>query len=188
MIVGSVHLDVFIDVRSKSLTNCVIHIFRTTSTKQVVGEIGMHTRTVPIGCPEWFTMPVDSNAIFFSGTFHQIPCYPYLVSSCFSAFCKDLKFPLASRYFRIDTFNVDPCFKAKIKMLFYNIAAKSILRTYGTIVWALWCWISACRKAQRFVGFRIPQEVLLLKSEPEIIIIIFNRSPSVGDVWRRVRV
>src|SRR5690606_19626267 len=39
------------------------------------------------------------------------------------------------------------------------------------------------REAKRFVDCRVPQEILLLKSEPEVVIVVIDSSPTV----RRVR-
>src|SRR5688572_11956779 len=116
----------------------------------------MHSRPVPVSSAEWFTMPVNSNPVFFGSSFQEIPCNPYLVTSSFSTFRKDLKFPLASGHLRIDTFHIDACFKAKVQMLLDDLTSKCILCTNGAVVRSLRPGISTCRKAERFVGLRIP--------------------------------
>src|SRR5688572_22377159 len=64
-------------------------------------------------------------------------------------------------------------------MFFYDLAAKSIFCADGAIVRTLRCWISTGGKAQGFVGFRIPKEIFLFESKPEVIVIVFDGGPPV---------
>src|SRR5688500_18189083 len=101
-------------------------------------------------------MPVNSNTIFFCSSFQEIPCNPYLVTSSFGTFRKDLKFPLASSHLGVYTFYVYACFKTKVQVFLYDLTSKCILCTYGAVVRSLRPGISTCWKAKRFIGLRVP--------------------------------
>src|SRR5690242_13234409 len=72
-------------------------------------------------------------------------------------------------------------------MVFYDLATESILGAYGAIVWTLWCRITMFREAKWFVRCRIPEKIFLLKSEPEIIVVIFNQRATIRRVRRSIR-
>src|SRR6185503_13584094 len=147
----------------------------------------MHATTVPIKGAKWFAMPVNRNTVFLTDSFKQVAGYPNLVSGSFCTFSKDLELPLASGYFSIDPFNIQTGFKTCIEMFFNHWAAISIFCTYRAVVGALGTGETTFRKTDGFICFRIPQEIFLLKSKPEIIIIIFNCCPSVRFVCGSIR-
>src|SRR5438093_2332192 len=73
-------------------------------------------------------------------------------------------------------------------MFFYHCTAKCVTGTNRTIVRALWPGETAFREAQRLFCFRIPEEILLLEAEPEIIIIIINQRSSIAFMGSAVRI
>ena len=70
------------------------------------------------------------------------------------------------------------------EVLIDQIATVGVLRTHRAVVGSLGLRITTGGEARRTVGRRIPQEVLLLETEPEIIVIIafVDRRATVGFV------
>ena len=75
-------------------------------------------------------MPVNGESIFFTDTLKQVPGYPGFVTRPLRAFRKDLKLSLAGSYLSVDSFDIDSCCEAKVKVLFHTLPAKSITRTH----------------------------------------------------------
>ena len=67
-------------------------------------------------------------------------------------------------------------------MLFDEFASKRILRPYRSIVRPLRTRVAPFGKAQWKIGLRIYDCVFLLKTKPEIIIVILDGSTAVGFV------
>ena len=59
-------------------------------------------------------------------------------------------------------------------MLFYAVSTVGVFRANATVVGSLWARITALWKSWWQVCLWIPQEVLLLESEPKVRIIIVN--------------
>ena len=68
--------------------------------------------------------------MLLSDSFKKITGYPNLVTGRLCAFSKNLELPLSGCYFSINAFNIKACFKARIKVLFNNISAKSVCSAY----------------------------------------------------------
>ena len=71
-------------------------------------------------------------------------------------------------------------------MLFDALPTKGISRSHGTVVRPLWAWVSVHRESRRQLRIDIPQEIFLLKAEPEVIIVVIDGGPAVGYVRRTV--
>ena len=73
-------------------------------------------------------------------------------------------------------------------MLFDKLAAVRVSCANRAVIWALRRWIAAFREAWREIGFNVPEEIFLLKTEPEIIVIISDSRAAIGSVWRAISV
>ena len=73
-------------------------------------------------------------------------------------------------------------------MLFDKLAAVSVSCANRAVIWALRRRIAAFREAWREISFNVPEEIFLLKTEPEIIVIICNSRAAIGGVWRAISV
>ena len=71
-------------------------------------------------------------------------------------------------------------------MLFDAVTAVGVTGTDGTVVGALWRWETARRKAGRQLCIDIPQEVLLLETKPEIVVVIIDGRAAIGRMWRTI--
>ena len=71
-------------------------------------------------------------------------------------------------------------------MLFHTGSAMGIIGPDRAIVRTLRLWIATSREARRVVVFGAPEEVLLLKAEPETVIVIVDRCPAIRLVWGAV--
>ena len=65
-------------------------------------------------------------------------------------------------------------------MVLNNLAAMGVKGTHRAIVRPLWPGVAVGREARGCIGLHIPQEVFLLKSKPEIIIIVVDGRTSIG--------
>ncbi len=67
-------------------------------------------------------------------------------------------------------------------MLFYDLTTKGIGGSDRAIVGPLRPSVASLRKAQRETRFRIPQEILLFETKPEVIVIVVDPGPAIGDM------
>src|SRR5687768_14631216 len=137
MVVGSVRFNVFPHYRAEGFTNLFVHFAAATGTQEGVGEVGVHTTSVPVEVTQWLAMPVDGNVVFLPHSFKQVAGNPDLVAGFFGAFGKNLELPLAGGHFGIDAFNIKAGIQTGIQVLFYHLASKSIAGTYRTIIRSL---------------------------------------------------
>ena len=73
-------------------------------------------------------------------------------------------------------------------MLFDELAAVRVSCANRAVIWALRRRIAAFREAWREISFNVPEEIFLLETEPEIIVIICNSRAAIGGVWRAISV
>src|SRR5690606_19858043 len=66
------------------------------------------------------------------------------------------------------------------------IATERILRANGAVVGSLRCRISFCREPKWFVSFRVPKEIFLFETKPEVIVVIIDGSATVAFVRRAI--
>ena len=64
-------------------------------------------------------------------------------------------------------------------MLLDDLTSKAVRGSYGAVIRTLRSRKAACRESKREVSVRIPQEVLLLEAEPEIVVVILNSCPAI---------
>ena len=124
-------------------------------------------------------MPINGVAVLLSDSLKQIPRNPCLVTSPLSALRKYLKLPLTCSHLRIDALDVNASCKTQVEVLFYTVPSKGISRAYRTIIGSLWSGISSGGKSGWKIGIDVPQEILLLKTKPKIVIIVIDRSATV---------
>ena len=71
-------------------------------------------------------------------------------------------------------------------MLFDAVTAVGVTGTDGTVVGTLWRWEAAGRKARRQLCIDIPQEIFLLETKPEIVVVIIDGRAAIGRMWRTI--
>jgi len=174
LIVGPVNIDMARNVLTEFIADPGKGIFVTGITHGAIREIGVHTGAIPICMAQRFGVPLNGQAVFFCCTLQNIPGQPGFVARAFGAFCKDLKLPLSRRHFPINAFNIESGFEADIKMILNDFATIGIHSAYGAIIRTLRAWKTTLRKAWRQVGGWVPKKIFLLKTKPEIIVIIFD--------------
>ncbi len=127
-------------------------------------------------------MPVDRHAVLLGNTLQQVTGDPNLVAGFLGTLGEDLEFPLAHHHFGVDAFDVQAGFQAQFQMLFDDFAANRFAVTDAAVVRALRTGISFGGEADRLVGFGIPDRVLLLEAEPEIVVVVVDRRATVAPV------
>src|SRR3982751_1052347 len=113
-------------------------------------------------------MPVDGNTILLSYSFQEVACHPYLVACFFSTLGEDLELPPSCCHFGIDPFYIESSVETGIKMFFNDGTAIGIGSAYRAIIRTLWSGEPAFRETKWFIVFRIPEEVFLLETKPEV--------------------
>jgi len=73
-------------------------------------------------------------------------------------------------------------------VFFNTVPTKGVTCANRAVVRALWCGETAGREARRQLSVDIPQKVLLLEAEPEIVVVIVNGGASVGRMRRAIGV
>src|SRR6185295_8451841 len=116
MIVWPIHFNVLFYHGSESFADFLKCLTITCISHQAIGEVSMHTATVPIKIPQWLAMPVNGDTIFFANSFKQVAGYPYFITGLLSSFCENLKFPLTGCYFSIYTLYVKTCIETRVKV------------------------------------------------------------------------
>ena len=105
----------------------------------------------------------------------------------FSLLCKQLKFPLSTGNFLVDSFEVKTSLNTKVGVLFNEISSVGVSSTDRAVVQSLWSGISTHRESLRgSCVSRIHDKVLLLETEPEVIIIVVNGSTRVRYMCRSI--
>jgi len=122
VVVVAIDLDVLLSDGAESFTDLIVVFFLTAFTEEGVGEVGVHTGTVPVS-GDGLTFVVDHDTVLFSHTIEEEAGEPYLVTSFLSAFGEGLEFPLSGCNFAVDAFYGEACVKASIEVLFYDFAA-----------------------------------------------------------------
>ena len=110
IVVSTIDTHVPLNILTKLLTDLGKDLFFAFRAHGLVGEVGVHTRAVPIEIAKGLRMPVDGVTILFTGTLKQIACNPSLIACLLRSLGEHLKFPLACGYFSVNTFHIDACF------------------------------------------------------------------------------
>jgi hypothetical protein len=182
VVIGAIYFNMFFYYRAESFAHFVKNGLAASGAQQAVAEVGMHATAVPVEGAQGFAMPVDGNAVFFANALKQVAGQPNLVAGFLGTFCKNLKLPLTCGYFGINTFYIQASFEAYVQVLFNDFAAECIVSAYRTVVRTLRTGETIGRKTKWLAGLRIPQKILLLKSKPEIIVVIVYMCTAIGIV------
>ncbi len=127
-------------------------------------------------------MPVHRSSVLLGRPLQQIARDPSLVASGPRALRETLELPLPRGHFGVDAFDVEARFEAEVEMLLDDLASKGVRGSHGAVIRALRSGKATCRESKREISVRIPQEVLLLEAEPEIVVVILDRRPGVRFV------
>ena len=123
VVVRAVHGDVLVFVFIERCHEGFEVFFSTDFTEVFGGEVAMHSGSVPVDVfAEGFAVEVDVDAVFFTEADEEVACDPDLVCAGSGTFPEDLEFPLAFRHFGVDSFVVDACVEAEIKVFFHDFA------------------------------------------------------------------
>ena len=95
---------------------------------------------------------------------------------------KDLEFPLTHHHFGVDAFDVQAGFQAHFQVLFDDMTSNRFAVTDATVVRTLRAGEAFGRETDRLVRFGIPDRVLLLETEPEIVVVVGDRRSTIGSV------
>ena len=156
IVVCSIDADMTINVLTELLADLGKHGFFTRRSHHFVREVGVHARAVPIQLAEGLGVPVNREAILFTYALEEVPGNPGFISRALCALGKYLKFPLSSRNFGVNPFDIDARRQAQIKVLFYALATERVAGTDRAIVRALRTWIAIDREAGRQLGVNVP--------------------------------
>src|SRR6056297_3736757 len=119
--------------RTESLTYFFINFFGATCSQQGVGEVGMHTGTVPVAFNRfWVVLNIVSVAL--GQSLQHITSYPNLITCFFGSFGEQLEFPLSCSHLLVDALELQSSIQTKIGMLFNKISSPGVSTTNGTIV------------------------------------------------------
>ena len=130
---------------TESFTNSNESLFVTTFSHDTIGEVSMHTCTIPVTF-HWFRMEDDFIVVFFSNSMSKVSSNPKLVTCVFSSFTKYLVFPLSFHDFRINSFNSKSSINTSIKMFFNHFSSDSPSSSDTAVIRALrwrivfWTW------------------------------------------------
>ena len=188
VIVSAVHADVTLDVLTELFTDLGEHRFFAGSSHHFVGEVGVHARTIPVQLAKGLGVPVDGEAVLLANSLQQVTRYPGFIARALGTFCENLKFPLSGSNLGVNAFYIDARCETQIKVLFYTLSAKGVPRSDRAVIRSLRPGVAVHRKARRQLGINVPQKILLLETEPEVVIVIVNGSAAVRCVRRAVRV
>ena len=188
VIVSAVNADVTLDVLSELFTDLGEHRFFAGSSHHFVGEVGMHARTIPVQLAEGLGVPVNTKAVLLADPLQQVSRYPGFIACALGTFCENLKFPLTSSNLGVNAFHIDARCETQIKVLFYTLPAKGVPRSDRAVIRPLRPGVAVHRKAGRQLSINVPQKILLLETEPEVVIVIVDGSAAVRCVRRAVRV
>jgi len=147
IIVSTININMLLDVLTELFADSGEYALVTTLSHQTIGEVGVHTGTIPVAL-NWFWMQVNAYVMLFTDFFSEVTSNPSLVASLFSALGEYLVFPLTLHNFSIDTFNVQACFQTRVEVLFYDLTANSKFCADGAVEWALGWWeVASCGEA-----------------------------------------
>ena len=125
---STVHRHVLLDVSAEGLTDAVEEFLAARVAHGAVGEVGVHTRAVPVALDR-FWMVFDVVAVAFGQTVKKVASYPKFVACLLGALGENLEFPLATGHFLVDAFKVDTSLKAKIGVFLNEGTSVSVLST-----------------------------------------------------------
>ena len=113
IIICAIHVDMVYRNGTESFTYSFIYILTSGVSQQTVGEVGMHTTTIPISF-YWLGMQFNIISMALGEPVEQVTGYPQFIPSLFGSFGKILEFPLSGSHFLVNPFNIEACIQADI--------------------------------------------------------------------------
>ena len=68
IVVSTINVDVTRDVLTEFFADLIEGFFVARLSHYTVGEVGVHSGTIPVGIAERLWMPIDPKSILFSGS------------------------------------------------------------------------------------------------------------------------
>ena len=99
---------------------------------------------------------------------------------------ENLVFPLACSNLGVDAFNVQTGFQAHVKVGLNDVSAERVLGAHGAVELALRRLVAWETEGE--VGLWVPEEVLLLETKPEVVVVVVDGGAAVRSVGAAVGV